>query len=315
MTEPIYAQRYGAKRRLPPGRAGAAYAGRDAQGRPVVVTVVRPLDPDVFLRTVGVVASVRHLDLAPVVDAGREGGDCFVVTEDPGGTTRRRWPPAGRCPSRARPSRPPPPPRASPRSTSAASSTAASTRARSSAVRTAPSSSPAPVWPRRTRRPTCGRARAPDLARYLSPEEVTGRAPSPASDVYRLGLVTYLLLTGRHAFDGTDGSIVAQEQLDGVVRPPQLLNPEVPPALAQIVMRALEKDPGRARHRGPVPGRHRARAALRPGAGGRRRSGGRAGRGSGSCSSSSPPSPRSPSPGRSAPSTAAAASRSRTSPA
>jgi hypothetical protein len=70
MTEPIYVQRYGAKRRLAPGRADAAYAGRDAQGRPVVVTLVRPPDPDVFLRTVGVVASVRHLDLAPVVDAG-----------------------------------------------------------------------------------------------------------------------------------------------------------------------------------------------------------------------------------------------------
>jgi serine/threonine-protein kinase len=56
--------------------------------------------------------------------------------------------------------------------------------------------------------------------------------------------VTYLLLTGRHAFDGADGSIVAQEQLDGVGRPPQLLNAEVPPALAQIVTRALEKDPG-----------------------------------------------------------------------
>ena len=82
------------------------------------------------------------------------------------------------------------------------------------------------------------------MARYLSPEEVTGRAASSASDVYRLGLVTYLLLTGQHAFDGADGSIVAQEQLDGVVRPPQLLNPEVPPALAQIVMRALDKDPG-----------------------------------------------------------------------
>jgi serine/threonine-protein kinase len=84
----------------------------------------------------------------------------------------------------------------------------------------------------------------PDIARYLSPEEVQGRAPSPASDVYRLGLVTYLLLTGRHAFQGADGALVAREQLDGVVQPPQLLNPEVPPALAQIVMRALAKDPG-----------------------------------------------------------------------
>ena len=85
---------------------------------------------------------------------------------------------------------------------------------------------------------------APGVARYLSPEEVAGRAPTPASDVYRIGLVLYLLLTGRHAFDGEDGSLVAQEQLDGVVQPPQLLNPEVPPALAQVVMRALSKDPG-----------------------------------------------------------------------
>lgn len=86
MTDPIYAQRYHTGRRLPPGRAAAAYAGRDEHGRPVVVTVVRPRDPDGFLRTMGVVASVRHLDLAPVVDAGREGVECFVVQEDPGGT-------------------------------------------------------------------------------------------------------------------------------------------------------------------------------------------------------------------------------------
>ena len=49
---------------------------------------------------------------------------------------------------------------------------------------------------------------------------------------------------GQHAFGGVDGRVLAQEQLDGVVQPPQLLNPAVPPALAQIVMRALEKDPG-----------------------------------------------------------------------
>ena len=138
----------------------------------------------------------------------------------------------------------PRPPRASPRSTSAASCTAASTRPRlvraEDGTVKLTGAGLAEAFPPPDLRP----GTAPDVARYLSPEEVSGRAPSPASDVYRLGLVTYLLLTGRHAFDGTDGSIVAQEQLDGVVRPPQLLNPEVPPALAQIVTRALDKDPG-----------------------------------------------------------------------
>ena len=244
MTEPIYAQRYRTRRHLPAGRAEAAYAGKDAEGHPVVVTVVRPVDPDVFLRTMGVVACVRHLDLAPVVDAGRDGPDCYVVGWDYGEVdaaamvARGPLPPADAALVGAAP------PPASPRSTSAASCTAASTRRASCAPRTAPlkltGAGLAEAFPPPDLRP----GTPPDVARYLSPEEVQGRAPSPASDVYRLGLVMYLLLTGRHAFDGADGRAVAQEQLDGVVQPPQLLNPEVPPALAQIVMRALAKDPG-----------------------------------------------------------------------
>ena len=90
MTEPIYAQRYRTRRHLPPGRAEAAYAGKDSGGHPVVVTVVRPVDQDVFLRTMGVVASVHHLDLAPVVDAGRDGPDCYVVGWDTATWMRRQ---------------------------------------------------------------------------------------------------------------------------------------------------------------------------------------------------------------------------------
>ena len=244
MTEPIYAQRYRTRRHLPAGRAEAAYAGRDAEGHPVVVTVVRPVDADVFLRTMGVVASVRHLDLAPVLDAGRDGPDCYVVRWDYGDVDAAAMVARG----------PLAPADAALIGASAAAGLAALhergvvhggvdpaslVRAEDGSVKLT-GAGLAEAYPPPDLRP----GTPPDMARYLSPEEVSGRAPSPASDVYRLGLVTYLLLTGRHAFDGADGRAVAQEQLDGVVQPPQLLNPAVPPALAQIVMRALDKDPG-----------------------------------------------------------------------
>jgi serine/threonine-protein kinase len=220
------------------------YEGKDAQGRPVVVTLVRPIDPAAFLRTVGVVAAVRHLDLVPIVDAGSEGTDCFVVQEDPGGSDALTLAGDGPLPVAG----------AALMAASAAAGLAALHQRGvvhggvdpTMLVRAGDGSTKllgaglAGAYPPPDLRP----GTPPGIARYLSPEEVTGRAPSQESDVYRLGLVAYLLLTGEHAFDGVDGAVVAQEQLDGVVRPPQLLNPEVPPALAQIVMRALDKDPG-----------------------------------------------------------------------
>ncbi len=108
MADPIYAQRYRHLKRLAPGRDEAAYRAQDDAGRPVVISVVRPFDPSGFLRTMGLVSAVRHLDLTAVLDAGRDGADCFVVSDDPGGadaqapgiSARRRW--------RGAPRRPPP---------------------------------------------------------------------------------------------------------------------------------------------------------------------------------------------------------------
>ncbi len=244
MSDPIYAQRYRTRKHLPPGRAAAVYGGQDTEGRPVVVTVVRPVDPDAFLRTMGVVASVHHLNLAPVIDSGRDGPDCYVVSWD-----------YGRDDAEAMVERGPlPPADAALVGASAAAGLAALhehgvvhgdvrpaslVRAEDRSIKLTGAGVGEAFSP-----PDLRPGTAPDVARYLSPEEVQGRASSPASDVYRLGLVTYLMLTGRHAFDGADGALVAREQLDGVVQPPQLLNPEVPPALSQIVMRALSKDPG-----------------------------------------------------------------------
>ena len=82
MSEPLYAQRYRLVEALPPGWALAVHRAEDAGGRPVRITVVRPADPDAFMRRMGVVAAARHLDLPAVLDIGLDGADVFVVTED-----------------------------------------------------------------------------------------------------------------------------------------------------------------------------------------------------------------------------------------
>jgi len=245
VSEPLYAQRYRLVEALPPGWALAVHRAQDAGGRSVRITVVRPADPDAFMRRMGVVAAARHLDLPAVLDIGQDGADVFVVTEDVRGDDAAALVAGGPLP------------------VSAATMVAAEAAAGLVALheRGAVHGGVEPQTLVQTGDGTvkltgAGLAAAylpPDLrpgapavgARYLSPEEIQGRAAEPASDVYRLGLVLYVLLTGSHVFDGPDAATVAREHLDGVVQPPQFRNPEVPPALAQIVLRTLEKDPAR----------------------------------------------------------------------
>ena len=86
MTDSLYAQRYRLVEALPPGRALAVHRALDSQGRTVRITVLRPFDADAFQRQMGAVAAARHLDLPAVFDVGRDGSDCYVVTEDVEGT-------------------------------------------------------------------------------------------------------------------------------------------------------------------------------------------------------------------------------------
>lgn len=78
---------------------------------------------------------------------------------------------------------------------------------------------------------------------YMSPEQADGRPVDSRSDLFSLGCVLYLLCTGKMPFKGS--STLAIMSALALVTPPRpnVLNPEVPPALSDLVMRLLAKKP------------------------------------------------------------------------
>lgn len=78
---------------------------------------------------------------------------------------------------------------------------------------------------------------------YFAPEQAQGEYPSPASDVYSIGIVMFEMLTGRLPFTGNDQQELALAHIRDA--PPRIseLNPQVPSSLDQIVQKVLAKDP------------------------------------------------------------------------
>src|SRR5262249_2669702 len=85
---------------------------------------------------------------------------------------------------------------------------------------------------------------------YMAPEQINGH-PSPASDIYSVGIVLYEMLTGVRPFTATNVMSVLMKQLNEQPRPLREINPGISSSLESTVLRALEKDPSR-RYQRPI---------------------------------------------------------------
>jgi eukaryotic-like serine/threonine-protein kinase len=80
--------------------------------------------------------------------------------------------------------------------------------------------------------------------RYVSPEQVAGRPPVDArSDLYSVGVVLYLALTGKAPFEGASDFDVLSAHVSSRPAPPSVLNRAIPAELDAVVLKALEKNP------------------------------------------------------------------------
>ncbi len=78
---------------------------------------------------------------------------------------------------------------------------------------------------------------------YVSPEQALGRPLEPRSDIYALGILLYELMTGQPPFPAVTMAEAAHYHPDAPLPEPRSLRPDLPPAVEQVITRALAKRP------------------------------------------------------------------------
>ena len=80
---------------------------------------------------------------------------------------------------------------------------------------------------------------------YIAPEIWLGFQPTPAVDLYSLGIVMYEMATNRVPFDGGTAAELMRLHLDQLPVPPKEHNPSLPVWLNKLILNLLEKEPAK----------------------------------------------------------------------
>jgi len=78
--------------------------------------------------------------------------------------------------------------------------------------------------------------------KYMAPEQILGKKVDERADVYSLGVMLYEMLTGEPPYQRGDHMAVMYQHVQGKARPPIEVNPAIPPALSEIVTKAMSVD-------------------------------------------------------------------------
>ncbi len=87
---------------------------------------------------------------------------------------------------------------------------------------------------------------------YFSPEQARGLELDGRSDLYSLGVTLYRAATGKLPFDGEDWYAVGRQHIDDPVPPPRAIAPFISPALEEIILQLLAKQPSERHASGDV---------------------------------------------------------------
>jgi len=78
--------------------------------------------------------------------------------------------------------------------------------------------------------------------RYMSPEQIEGKAVDARSDIYSFGITSYEMLAGKPPFDGGSAFEIAMKHVRDEPTPLEKLRPDVPPGLLAIVNKMIAKN-------------------------------------------------------------------------
>jgi serine/threonine protein kinase/ABC-type xylose transport system substrate-binding protein len=78
---------------------------------------------------------------------------------------------------------------------------------------------------------------------YMSPEQLRGDPINHRSDIYSLGVILYHMLAGRPPFEALTTFSLISQHVEKTPPPPREFNPQIPPDVELVILRALQKNP------------------------------------------------------------------------